>query len=193
MEATKKYPSSGEPNETGFNLAFNTNRSFYHELEQTPERSRRFGSAMRWLSQGGRFDTEHLIRGYPWSEVDLPDSIVVDVGGGHGTVGRAVAAATKELQVVVQDLPLTAAQGNDTLPLELKGRVRYMPHDFFSPQPLIGAAVYFFRHIFHNWSDKYASRILASLIPALRHGSRILLAEFLPADRSETRWSEKQP
>ncbi|KAF2152731.1 putative O-methyltransferase [Myriangium duriaei CBS 260.36] len=193
VEATQKYPSSGEPNETAFNVAFNTSRPFYLELEASPERARRFGSAMRWMSRGGRFSNDHLIRGYDWASIDRAGGLVVDIGGGHGAVSIALANATKELRFLVQDLPISASQGEKLLAAELKERISFMPHDFFAPQPIEGADVYFFRYILHNWSDKYAERILKAAVPAMRHGSRIVCVDFLPGDHSETRWSDKQP
>jgi hypothetical protein len=38
--------------------------------------------------------------------------------------------------------------------------------------------VYLFRWIMHNHSDKYAAKILTSLIPALKRGSRILINDY---------------
>ncbi|KAI9931189.1 hypothetical protein ASPWEDRAFT_34287 [Aspergillus wentii DTO 134E9] len=193
VEAMNKYPNSGEPTESPFNLAFNTSRPFYLELAATPERSRRFGSAMRWLSKGGRFSDHHMVRGYDWATIDHEDAVLVDVGGGHGTVSIALANATQKMKFVVQDLPLTTEQGAKMLAEELKERVSFMPHDFFAENPVKGADVYFFRYILHNWSDKYAERILKAVVPAMKVGSRIVCYEFLPGDGPTTAWSEKQP
>jgi ubiquinone/menaquinone biosynthesis C-methylase UbiE len=193
VDAMTKYPSSGEPNETGFNLAFNTSRAFYLELEATPERARRFGSAMRWMSQGGRFSNSHLIRGFDWATFDRVGSVMVDVGGGHGAVSLALAKVTQHIKFVVQDLPVTTAQGEKLLPPDLRDRVSFTAHDFFAAQPVQGADVYFFRYILHNWSDAYARRILKAVVPALKDGSRIVCYEFLPEDTATTLWAEKQP
>jgi ubiquinone/menaquinone biosynthesis C-methylase UbiE len=193
VAAMNKYPSSSEPNETGFNLAFNTSRPFYRELQATPERSRRFGAAMRWFTSGGRFAVHHLIKSYDWAAFDHDGGVVVDVGGGHGSISLALARATTHLRFIVQDLPVVAAQGAKSVPTELKDRVSFVAHDFFAPQPVQGAAIYFMRTVLHNWSDAYASRILAALLPALREGSRIVVYEYLPPDVATTAWSEKQP
>lgn len=193
VAAMNKYPSSSEPNETGFNLAFNTSRTFYHELQATPERARRFGAAMRWFTSGGRFAADHLIKGYDWAAFDHSDRVVVDVGGGHGAISMALARATTHLRFIVQDLPIVAAQGAKSVPTELKGRLSFMAHDFFTPQPVQGACIYFLRTVLHNWSDAYASRILAALLPALCDGSRIVVYEYLPPDVPTASWSEKQP
>lgn len=51
-----------------------------------------------------------------------------------------------------------------------------MAHDFFTPQP-IKADMYFFRWIFHNWSDAYCVRILQALIPGLKPGAKVIVSE----------------
>lgn len=61
--------------------------------------------------------------------------------------------------------------------MDVADRVEYHVYDFFTEQPVRGADVYFFRSIFHNWSDEYCVRILRNLIPALKPGSKIILDE----------------
>ena len=194
IEAHSKWPNSAEPNETGFNVEFSTNDSFYIELAKDPERSRRFGGGMRFMTQGDLYDLRHLIDNYDWAALDGAKSAgtIVDVGGSHGSVSTALARATQRLHFVVQDLPGTVEEGRAQLPKELQSRIEFMAHDFFQPQPVKGADVYLFRFIMHNWADKYAARILQALIPAFKDGSRVLIYEFLPSEVASTSWSQKQ-
>ena len=53
--------------------------------------------------------------------------------------------------------------------------------DFFTLQP-IQADVYYFRSIFHNWSDKYCIQILQNLVPALKLGAKIVIHEYMLPD-----------
>lgn len=62
-----------------------------------------------------------------------------------------------------------------SIPEELKDRVELTTHDFFTEQPVKGADVYFFRHVFHNWPDLYCIKILRALIPALKPGAKVLI------------------
>jgi len=188
VEAHQKWPGSGEPNETGFNIENDTNDSFYIELAKTKERARRFGGGMRFMTRGSLYDINHLIRGYEWASVDT----VVDVGGGQGGVSMALAKAYPNLKLVVQDLPGTAEEGERLLPASLKSQVSFMGHDFFTEQPIKNADVYFFRFILHNWSNKYAEKILKNLIPAMKPGSKVVIYEFLPDVVASTKWSDKQ-
>ena len=52
-----------------------------------------------------------------------------------------------------------------------------MPHDFFTPQPIAGAAVYIMRYIIHDWADERALAILARLSAAAAPSSRLVLVE----------------
>lgn len=191
LEALEKYPGSEEPNETGFNVDNNTNDPFYVEIAKTPERARRFGGCMHFLTRGPGFDINHLIRGYDWAELDKTGGIVVDCGGGQGAVSRALASATSKLRFIVQDLPGTVEEGERILPEHLKDRITFKVHDFFTPQPVKGADVYFFRYIFHNWSDKYATEILQNLLPAMRKGSRVVIYEPVLSQVAVTSWSKR--
>lgn len=104
----------------------------------------------------------------------------------------ALAKRFPQLRFVVQDLPKTVADGPAHIPPDLAARIRFQAHDFFTEQPVHGADVYFFRWIFHNWSDKYCEKMLKCLIPALKPGARILVNEnILPSPGSENPWDEK--
>ncbi|KAL3455582.1 S-adenosyl-L-methionine-dependent methyltransferase [Aspergillus heterothallicus] len=192
IEAEARWPDSAEPNETAYNVAFDTTDSFYHEIAKESERARRFGAAMRFMTSGTFYDIAHLIRGYDWASLDFPGSVIVDVGGGQGGVSQALAGATSHTRFVVQDLEGTALEGQRILPQHLQDRVSFMAHDFFTPQPVKHADVYFFRYILHNWADKYSVQILRNLIPALKAGSRVIIYEFLLPDDSQTEWTKKQ-
>lgn len=192
VEAHRKWPGSGEPNETGFNIENDTDDSFYIELAKTQERARRFGGGMRFMTRGSLYNIDHLIHGYEWGAIESVGGTIVDVGGGQGGVSMALAKAYPNLNLVVQDLPGTAEEGERLLPDALRDRVRFMGHDFLTEQPIKNANVYFFRFILHNWSDKYAERILKNLIPAMKTGSKVIIYEFLPDIVATTRWSDKQ-
>ena len=61
-----------------------------------------------------------------------------------------------------------------------------MPHDFFTPQPVIGARAYFLHSILHNWPDEKARDVLTNLKPAMRKGySKVLIMDIVLSDESQ--------
>ncbi|KAF2875850.1 putative O-methyltransferase [Massariosphaeria phaeospora] len=177
LKALQKYPASSEPNETGFNIANNTNLPIYEYIAQDPERARRFGAGMMYFSHGDEFDLRHLITAFPWDQHDREEVLLVDVGGGHGTVATKIASATSKMRFIVQDMEKTVAMGKSLLPQELSSRIEFMAHDFLQEQTVKHADFYFFRWIMHNWSDKYCVKILQGLVPALKDGAKVLAFE----------------
>ncbi|KAI1282907.1 S-adenosyl-L-methionine-dependent methyltransferase [Xylaria sp. FL0933] len=188
--ALDKWPASQEPNETGFALANGTDQSIYFEFSKFPERARRFGNAMRAFTEGTGFELSHVVDNFPWG--DLKEGTVVDVGGSQGFASFAIARQFPLLSCVVQDLePVISAAEKDIIPADLAGRVEFMTHDFFTEQPVVGADVYFFRWIFHNWSDKYSIEILRKHVPALKPGAKIVINDnILPQPGVLSRWQE---
>jgi hypothetical protein len=190
VDAIKKWPQSSEPTETAVTLAHGTD-SFYLYLGKFPQKAARFGMAMTGFSSGPGLEFETLATSYPWQDLPL-GSTVVDVGSGIGFVSVAIAQAHTSLKFVCQDLPSTVAAGPESVPVDVKDRITFQGHDFLTPNPVAGAAVYFFRFIFHNWSDVYCIRILQALIPALKPGSRILINDTaLPEHGEMSRWEER--
>ncbi|KZT74220.1 S-adenosyl-L-methionine-dependent methyltransferase [Daedalea quercina L-15889] len=54
-----------------------------------------------------------------------------------------------------------------------------LAHDFFTEQPVKGAAVYFLRYILHDWPDDARVGILSRLRDAMGADSRILVADAI--------------
>lgn len=146
-------------------------------MAKYPARQERYANVMRFFNTNPDLDPIHILDNYPWES--LEDGTVVDVGGSHGVVSVAIAQRFPSLRCIVQDLPKVVAYARTTVPPSLTDRVTFMEHDFFAEQPVRGADVYYFRWILHDWSDKYAVRILRSLIPALKVGARIVLSEYV--------------
>lgn len=89
----------------------------------------------------------------------------------------ALARKFPAINFVVQDLEPVIKEARENVPPDVAGRITFMTHDFFTPQPVSGADAYFFRWIFHNWPDKYCLKILRSLIPALKPGAKIIVSD----------------
>lgn len=59
------------------------------------------------------------------------------------------------------------AEGQESLPKDLDGRVAYTQHSFFDPQPVKDAAAFLIRQCTHNWADNDVVTIFKSFVPGL--------------------------
>lgn len=171
-------------------MAHDTNLNEFEELHNHPSREKRYADAMGWYQSRPGFEVEHVVTSYDWEKLGF--GTVVDVGGSLGSIDVALARKFPSLRLIVQDRPEVVEQGVGRLPQELRHRVAFMAHDFFSEQIVKNADVYFMRFILHDWSDKYAIKILKCLVPALKKGSRVLAQEHvLPAPGEMSAYNEQ--
>ena len=78
------------------------------------------------------------------------------------------------------------------MPDELKHRISFQAQDILKPNAHRNADVYLLRSILHDWSDKYAIIILKNLVPALKDGARVLIADFImPEAGKGPMWVER--
>lgn len=59
------------------------------------------------------------------------------------------------------------AQGRARDLSDLKGRISFMKHSFFDPQPIGNVGAFFIRQCTHNWCDRDVVTILKSFVPGL--------------------------
>ncbi|KAJ5504021.1 hypothetical protein N7463_006895 [Penicillium fimorum] len=175
VAATKQWPTSQGRTETAYNVAFDTELPFFDHLATLPDRTRQFAGYMKNVTSSEGTKLDHLLAGFDWA--GLGSAKIVDVGGSSGNAGTALANAFPELDVTVQDLLENVNEGAATLSPDLASRVHFQAHDFFQPQPVIGADIYLLRMILHDWATPDAVRILKQLVVALRPGSRILIMD----------------
>jgi hypothetical protein len=97
------------------------------------------------------------------------------MGGSQGFVSFAIAEQFPHLNFIVQDTAgMRTPETIGTVPEALRDRVQLTTHDFFTEQTVV-ADVYFFRWIFHGFSEKYCVDILRKLTPALKKGARVVI------------------
>lgn len=128
----------------------------------------------------------------PWPEVYPTDTVVaaakpdrplvVDIGGGKGhdlekfrLKHEGIAAGS----LVLQDLP-------DILKgVEVDKAINVHPYDFFTPQPVKGARVYFMHNVLHDWPDETATTIIKNIADAMEKGySKLLIHESLVSSKA---------
>lgn len=176
VDAMEKWPGSEEPTESGFSIAYATDKPMMDVVGRDSKRALQMGGAMSFMHAGPGYNIRHILDNFEWG--NAVNGLLVDVRGARGTVAMEIARHFPNIKCVVQDLA-EVVEGA-TVPSDLKegNRLRFMSHDFFHEQPVKGAEIYYLRWVLHDWSDKYAVKILRSLIPALKKGSRILISDL---------------
>ncbi|KAL9032318.1 MAG: hypothetical protein Q9214_008018 [Letrouitia sp. 1 TL-2023] len=157
-----------------FRYATKTDLNFFDWIHTRPRQLDVFSAAMAASSarQEGPLIAK-LSAHFPPSDKEHK-VLIVDIGGGRGQILKALNKARPDLkgQMIVQDVP-SEISGRDNLP-----GVQLMGYDFFTPQPVMAAYTYFFRHIFHDWSDESCCEILRQTIPAMKPKySRIIIMD----------------
>ena len=115
----------------------------------------------------------------------------VDVGAGRGHDLFALAAKYPEQKArfIMQDLPSVIDEGSEQREKDgtkIDSRVEVMKHDFFQPQSVQHADIYWMHKIMHDWPDDESVKILTRLKDAMGPQSRIFLNDMiLPNERCE--------
>ena len=145
---------------------------------------------MSWFNTGPGLEPIHVLDNYPWESIGA--GTVVDVGGGYGSFSIALAQRFSSIRCIVQDRSEVVREARTKLPSDLAERISFMEHDFFTEQPVKDADLFFLRWILHDWSDMHAIRILQSLIPTLKPGTKVLVNEYvIPAPGTVPPYREK--
>ncbi|EKM56162.1 uncharacterized protein PHACADRAFT_94727 [Phanerochaete carnosa HHB-10118-sp] len=175
--------NSQESNEAPWQRAMHTKLTLFEWMER-PEHAlemRKFGIGMRARTSSD--DSIVATRGFEWAS--LPSgSLVIDVGGGVGSLTMSLAKAHKHLRYVVQDRHAVVQEGERlwkaTMPGFVEnGIVRLQGHDFFVEQPIKDADVFILRQVLHDWLDEYASKILSRLRDAAQPTTKLVVMDAI--------------
>jgi SAM-dependent methyltransferase len=144
--------------------------SFYDWLSTDRDAYRRFDEVQqyKWATL-----LEEVVPAYDFSGA----SLVVDVGGGSGTLIGAILAANPEQSGVLLEAPLIATEARRRLRAAgLARRCRVIAGDFARSVPS-GGDLYILAFVLHNWDDRAAVRILRNCRRAMTPGGRVLVIE----------------
>ncbi|ODU01123.1 MAG: methyltransferase [Planctomycetes bacterium SCN 63-9] len=139
-------------------------------LGEHPDQARTFDAAM--TSVHGR-ETDAMIDAYDFSGI----GVLMDVGGGNGSMLIAVLKANPHLQGILFDLPHVIERAKPRIEAAgLADRCRVMEGSFFESIPQ-GADAYMMRHIIHDWNDERSVTILRNAGRASKPGGKLLVIE----------------
>jgi hypothetical protein len=107
---------------------------------------------------------------------------LVDVGGAHGSLLRAILEVNSDLRGILFDLPPVVKSAQATFRgTDLEKRTVLVGGDLFQEIPP-DADAYMLKFILHNWSDSKSFEILQNCRNAMRPDSRLLIVEqIIPA------------
>ncbi|OAL46376.1 O-methyltransferase [Pyrenochaeta sp. DS3sAY3a] len=188
------YANPTDKNNTAWKVAYKTDQHFF-EYVNTPGREDKLEALrnhMSFKTVGLRwFEVPELMESLFSEETSSKEHVaLIDVGGsgGHDLLAFREAMPSVSGRLILQDLP-TTIDSLDRDKFARKG-IELMGHDFFTPQPVHGAKVYYLKMCLHDWPDKQCSEILAQLRSAMTPGlSRILLDEIIIPDEGAS-WFE---
>ncbi|KAL9600869.1 MAG: hypothetical protein Q9219_002911 [cf. Caloplaca sp. 3 TL-2023] len=171
------YRNPTDSTNTVHQLTHRTDLNRFEWMKAHPEHFEilnKFMASNRFVKTGvDTFPFQDKVPYFKGSAQDPATPVFVDVGGGRGQMCRAFRNRYAHIagRVIFQDLPQTLINvdsGDDIEP---------MPYDFFTPQPVKGAKVYYIRHVLHDWPDVKAAAILRNIIDAMDSESIIVIDE----------------
>jgi len=146
--------------------------SYFEYLERHPEDLKVFSEAMTNVSMT---ENPAIAGAYKFSAMRT----VVDVGGGNGSLLRAILEANPKLRGVHFDQPLVSARAREGVYLtasSVADRCEFEAGSFFEGVPKGGDA-YVIKRVLHDWSDGEAVKILAICRDAMNATGRVLVIE----------------
>ncbi|MEO6509716.1 MAG: methyltransferase [Nocardioides sp.] len=139
-------------------------------LAEHPEEEIVFNAAM---ARRGAFQVEAVLAAHDLSGA----SLLIDVGGGQGSMLAGLLGRVPSLHGVVADRPEVAAAATAAFARAGWGdRARGEPVDFFAALPH-GGDVYVLSNVIHDWDDDEAIAILRTVHAAMSPEATLLLVE----------------
>ena len=145
-------------------------RPYWDDLDAHPKIAEEFDALMGPAGHGAP-DPEILLNPDEWASVRM----VVDVGGGSGTLLAQVLRARPHVQGILVDLPRTVARSHEVFQeAGVAERASSVGQSFFDPLPA-GGDVYMMKNVLADWPDREATAILKRCAEAARPSGRVIL------------------
>lgn len=153
---------------TAFHRRFG--EEMFDYLSEHEEERRLFTSAMTGMA---RHSVPAIVEA-----LDLDgDELVVDVGGGEGSLAIALVKSFDDLEAIVFDRPQVVADAKRRIQVGgLIERCRVHEGSFFEGVPT-GADLYLLGRVLHDWDDDQAVEILSNVAEAAERGARVVAVE----------------
>jgi hypothetical protein len=156
--------------QTGFDLAYGKNT--FDWFAENPAAARLFDE---FQSDITAVSATAVANAYDFSTA----GVVVDVGGGNGTLLAAILRRHAAPRGILFDLPNVVDAAKPKFDAEISRRCEFVGGDFFKAVPERGD-VYVLKYILHDWEENRARAILSNCHRAMTAtGARMLVVEDL--------------
>ncbi|MCE9532048.1 MAG: methyltransferase [Planctomycetes bacterium] len=120
-------------------------------------------------------ETQAMVDAYDFAGIGT----IVDIGGGNGTVIKAVLERYPTMRGILYDLAHVLDRARPAFQNSALGtRCQLISGSFFESVPPGGDA-YLMRHIIHDWTDDQCHQILSNCRKVMKPGSRLLVVEMV--------------
>lgn len=144
----------------------------FEYMATDPVRSKTFDEAMStvtWLT------SDAMVQAYDFTNTKL----LIDVGGGNGTLLCAILNANPKLRGIVFDLPHVQTSAINYIASQgLQVRSEFIAGSFFDSE-LPEADTYIVQRVLHDWDDAHCVRVLRACANAACQRARMLIAEAI--------------
>lgn len=144
-------------------------QKLWEYLKSHPQDGELYHHAMTGAS---RIINDALVHVYDFS----PFNVIVDVGGGQGSLLKTILASHPALSGILFDQAQVIEKLHEHMPSEFRARIELVAGDFFVDVPKQGDA-YILKQVLHDWSDEDCIRILKACRKAMKPGSRLLVMD----------------
>lgn len=164
-----------ETGETTFNAVYGTPFFDWTTQPENADEAAVFNNAMTGISE---MCIPAFLEAYPFDSF----ARIVDVGGGHGAVLRAILRENPGVRGTLAEMPslLPAAQAA-IAQNGLADRCATVACNFFESVPA-GGNLYFMKNIVHDWADEPALRLLKNIRAVIPATGCLVLAEAVLDD-----------
>jgi O-methyltransferase domain/Dimerisation domain len=145
-------------------------KPIFDYLSEHAEQARIFDAAMTGFHGP---ETQAMIDAYDYTGVNT----LIDIGGGNGTVLKAVLSKHPAMKGILYDLPGVIERAKKNL-ADLASRCQTIPGSFFESAPPGGDA-YQMRHIIHDWTDEQCHTILGHIRKVIPKHGKLLVIEMV--------------
>ncbi|KAI1195961.1 S-adenosyl-L-methionine-dependent methyltransferase [Nemania serpens] len=177
------YGAATSSNFCAWNIAHGTSEPPWKWLQSYPQLAKATGEWMAAHRDGLPTFLDAVDLGQEFVQ-DTTDAtpLLVDVGGGvgHQCLAFRLRYPTIPGRVILQDLDnVIALAESSPLPGFRDSDIEVQVHDFFTPQPVKGARVYYLRNILHNFGDDVSLKILQGIRGSMTERSVVLIDDIV--------------